>query len=548
MSGDVLVTRRSLVKGKSVDIQRSHGFFVYVRDRLVNQTDELFGLHALSHSTFNFFRADLNADDLHSEITAPREGLELGKKRELISGILLALFYEARDRKNAKEDEIDESEKRKREHERQYVPVRLVDQPIADTVAMFSSDDTGTDADEGWFFLDSNVDGDLESIIEKIYEGGPRKYRYTYDRLGKTERLVKLDPSNAEFTLNDDHEVIVAYSDDPRARLLLEDLVAAEVLLEVYLREAGIEPYVIGEVLERRDTLMRSLARDQVFSIDAIARSIEDSSDDEYDLEIALVAAARTFGFNAKHIGGKGEPDGVARFNDYKSGERKITLEAKSSSATPTLGTLDFAGLAEHVKRYDAQGCLLLAPKYPGEEGKGGPAGQTEGTSAVEERAAINNISCWVIEDLVAVIRATESHQISAAQVLNIVVSKYTPKDVRKAVADLLTSENMQEYYREIVITLRALDAPDKLKRNNRTVQHIAGILSVNSDIENVTDERVRVALTQMSNASKGMIRINRDSIIFSGDIEEFERRVANLTGEPGVPRKLGSFRDESIK
>ena len=534
LSGTVLVTERSLIKGKSADIGRSHGFFVYVRDRLLNQTDELFGLHALSHATFNFFRADISADDLHSEVTAPRESLELGKKRDTVCNVLLALFSEARQRKRTYEEQIDDKEKEKREHVRQFVPVRLVDRPIADTLTLLQGDSTGTDADESSFFFKINNASDMEKIANTLYTQAPRRYRYRYDRLGKTERLAKLDPEKAEFTLNEDHEFILAYSDSPRSRHLLEDIVASEVLLEVYLREAGINPYIIGEVLERRDLLMRSLAQDRVFSLEAIAQLLVDSRDDEHDLEVALVAAVRALGFNAKHMGQSGEPDGVARFNDYKSGETKITLEAKSSRNTPTLATLDFAGLSEHINRNNAQGCLLVAPDYPGEK-------TNKDDTAVEFRAKSDKVSCWTIDDLSHLVRVAEKLQITATQVLEIVLNKFTPKDVSAAVQNLLQSDDIQNYFRKIITILKNFSKPGILPNTVRTVQHISAMLAQEHD--GISDEIVRNALVQISGSSQGMLRLSKNSIIFSGEIEELERRVSNLTGQSGEPRKLGSFR-----
>ena len=408
---------------------------------------------------------------------------------------------------------------------------------------MGTNDEVGTDADEGWFFLRNIAQGTRNEVAEDLYVRRGRQYRFTYDRLGKTERVVKLDPQKAEFTLNEDHEVILAYSDDPRARQLLEDLVAAEVLLEVYLREVGVSPYVIGEVLERRDLLMRSLAQDRVFSLESIAQALLDARDDQYNLEIAVVAASRALGFNAKHISGSGQPDGLARFNDYGEGERKITLESKSSRGIPELSSIDFSGLQEHKVRHRAHGCLLVAPGYPGEASRRN-SNRQQRDSAVEARAVEGKISCWTIKDLAAVVRATETHQITAAQILSIVFSKYRPRDVSVAVRGLVSVGSMRDYYREILNALRALSAPGKLEKTIRTVQHISAILSLNSELDGVTDDNVRGALVQMSSTSRGMVRMVDDRIIVSGDIEEFARRVANLTGESGNPRKLGNFRN----
>ena len=323
ITGEILLTERSLVVGKSVDIGRSHGFFVFVRERLVNQEDELFGLHALSHATFNYFRADVYADDLHSDITAPREGIEHGNRRKVISDLLLALFNEARQRQRSYHENLDAEEKRKKEHERNFVSRRLVDQPIANTLAISAPQKAGTEADEGWFFL-RDIDPSARSqVLEHLYTREKRNYKFTYSQLGKTERMVKLDTERETFMLNEDHELVLAHSDDPRARNLLEDLVTSEVMLEVYLREAGISPFVIGEVLERRDLLLRSFAQAGIYSLESLAQALLDAQDDQYDLEIAVVAATRALGFNAKHISGAGQPDGLARFNNYGDGEKK---------------------------------------------------------------------------------------------------------------------------------------------------------------------------------------------------------------------------------
>jgi hypothetical protein len=536
--GDVMVTERSLVTGKSADLTRSHGFFVKVRGRLVNQRDELFGLHALTHQTFNFFRADVEIDDLNSEVTAPREGLEQSEKRDAAANILLELFNEARSRQNEVARAKERSEKQKREHDRTYVSERLVEHPIADTLSVYGQSDIGSDADDSWFYQAPVEMEKLPGVIDQLYTKRTR-YNFEYLSFGKTERLVKFDPVSAKFSLNSDHELVVAYSDDARSRALLEDLATAEVLLEVYLREARLDPYVIGEILERRDLLLRSLSQDRVYSLEAIAQSLLDSSDDEHDLEIALVAAARALGFNAKHISKAGEPDGIARFTDYKLGESKITLEAKSSENVPQLGSLDFAGLEEHVRRHQAHGCLLVAPKYPGEKGPKKKEGE-QLHSAVDSRAVDGKISCWTIDDLAAVVRSAESRHLNASDVLEIVKSKFKPIDVHAAVQDLLTRNNVQATYRDVLRILRKLG--DRLPNSGRTVQHVSGALALEGS--DLGDAQIKSALIEMSNASRGMLRMVEDTIVFQGDLDEFERRISGLTGLPGTPRRAGTFRE----
>ena len=146
--------------------------------------------------------------------------------------------------------------------------------------------------------------------------------------------------------------MVKAYADDPGAQRLVQDIVTSEALLEVYMREAGIRPSVIGEVLERRDLLLRGLADAHMFSLAALSAYIRDSVSSKTDLEIAVVAGARALGFVAKHIGGSGQPDGVARFTDFPRGEQRIILEAKSSIETPSAKDIDFAAIQNHKKQY----------------------------------------------------------------------------------------------------------------------------------------------------------------------------------------------------
>jgi len=100
--------------------------------------------------------------------------------------------------------------------------------------------------------------------------------------------------------LNIDHPFVAAHSDDPRAKLLLEDMATSEVLLEVELRLFSVAPQIIGEVLQRRDELLRALALDHPYSLAVVSRSLLDAATDKFDLEIALVAAARALGIRQR--------------------------------------------------------------------------------------------------------------------------------------------------------------------------------------------------------------------------------------------------------
>ena len=538
--GTVLVSSQSLHKGKSSDLGRSHGFFVRARERLINEEDPLFGLFPLSYRTFNRFRADVTADDLDSVVTAPREGIAESSLRDKFIPLLAELFYEARDRYQEHLRSQDEAAKRKRESERTYVPTRLIEHPIADVLSSAKLGPIqGAEADDSWFYLQFDDDFDSTQLARNLYSD-PRaiKYRYRYTQSGASGRLVKFDPKESTFYVNSDHDLVSAYYDDPRAQCLLEDLITAEAVLEVYLREHGVSPHVVGQILERRDSLLRGLANEHVFSVDLISRSLVSSVDDEHDLEVALVSASRALGFVATHISGAGEPDGIGRFRDYPDGEQTITLEAKSSGSTPTLAHLDFAGLKQHVCAHGANGCLLVAPRYPG-------AGSGE-DAAVAHRARADRISCWTVEQLAGLVAAVEIRQIDARDVLDIVLNHFSPDDVRIEVDKLLSEPSWehQSLYVAVLDALKSLEGrlPDRV----RLVSHVATEVSGKSEFGDVLERTIKDALRDLSAASQGTLLIKGDRLILNASLEEVERRVSSLTGSLGLPRRGSSFRHDS--
>ena len=309
-------------------------------------------------------------------------------------------------------------------------------------------------------------------------------------------------------------------------------------MLEVYMMESGIDPFVIGQVLGRRDTLLRSLAEDRVYSREAVAAMLRDNQDSDIQLELALIAAARSLGFQVKHIGGKGEPDGIARFLNSTMEETVITLEAKASQGTPSLSHLDFAGLKEHKDRdaIRAAGCLLVAPSYPA---------QDDPTSAVSMRAKADHISCWTVDQLASVVEAAERREITARQVADVVISSFAPGEVKVAVQKLLDGGiDMQSLYVGIMNVLSRMFSQKLQPGDQRKVSQVTAILAHDGQFPGINEGLVRRGIVNLISQSRGGMSLAGDDVIlFSTDFEEVARRVAPLTGELGGPRSLGTFR-----
>lgn len=533
--GSVLVTVRTLPGKKSDDLSRSNGFFIKVLGRLINQEEPFFGMTHLHYGTFNRFRADIEADDLDVIITAPREGVGLSDMRAKFEDFLVEVFQEARSRYVRYEEEQSSAEQRKKEQSRSFVSPALIEHPIAGALTQ-TPPQPGAEADSSWFYLDTSSITELQSLASRLYTSPRRRFQYEYVGLGSTARFIRFDPENAKFFLNSDHPFVAAHNDDPRAKLLLEDIATCEVLLEVELRLFAVAPQVIGEVLERRDELLRAVALDHPYSLSAVSKALRDAANDEHDLEIALVAAARALGFVAKHISGAGEPDGLARFVEYPEKATLITLEAKSSQEVPSLSAIDFAGLREHATAKVAQGCLLLSPAYPGE---------SKEDSAAANRARELRISCWTIDQLARVVESAEARHINAKQVLEVVLTTFAPTDVRNSIESLFSAPpwGHDVLGGAILKALRSLAG--KLPDAPRNIDQIASVLANDGAFAGIKREDVRKAVSSLAAASKGGLVLDGDTLVVLTSYEDLERRIGSLAGSAGQPVRLSKLRDD---
>ena len=532
ITGAVIVTEKALA-GKSDDLLRSNGYFVRVLGRLINQDQPFFGMTPLHHGTLSRFRADIEADELDKIITAPREGIENSPARDLFEKLLVEIFQEARQRYEKYLDELAAKEQRKKEHSRSFISAQLIEYPIAGAL-LESKANQGAEPDNSWFYF--NIDGNAKptDIAAKLYSQQRTKFTFQYSAGGKQSRLVKFNPADATFIVNSDHEFVAAHSDDSRAQIILEDFLIAEALLEVHLRINKVIPSIIGEVLQERDRLLRSLANDHPYSPASISKALRDSAEDEYDLELAVVAAARALGFVAKHISGDSEPDGIARFVDYPHSEQKITLEAKSSKNVPSLSHLDFAGLREHVINHKAHGCLLIAPDYPGKS--------KDEDSAASKRASDLRISCWTIEQFARVVEAAESRHITAKQVLTIVLESFAPGDVTEAVERLFKSPAWDQPSLSAAIIQALESMQNRLRDSKRTVDMISSEVSREAKFNEISRDDIRKAVSTMQSLSQGGMFVDGDDINLLVSLEELKRRMGSALTKTGMPLRMSKL------
>jgi Histidine kinase-, DNA gyrase B-, and HSP90-like ATPase len=462
VTGYAEVYESALTEGKSAEIGRSHGFFVYVRGRLVNIEDELFGMAALRHGTFARFRMVVHIDRLDVELRSSREAVREGTLIEIARNILHAVFNYARkwlEERDAKE--------------------------APGTKA------TGRIADSPWSLTRRPLLGLLNAALDGKVT--PRHLAYP-THLGKSarERLLQelnaraetdeglvlstdlvdlsqhdgfavLDMEMGTLQINGLHPFVAAHREEyERGRETLSLLAMAEVLTEAHLYEVGVVPATIAEIMQRRDELLRYFARSMKRTAYMVAQALEDAVTDQDRLEEELVAAFDSMGFSAVRIGGKGKPDGKAEaslgaVSDGTARRYAISLEAKSKEVPGnkvSARTVNVSNVALHREEYACDHAIVVGPDFP--TGQGDESSLVKQVRANEAQTG-KTITVVRTVDLARLVRLVPVKGIGLNRLREFFTSCISTQDARTWIDHLQAEKPPQPPYGAILATIWAL-------------------------------------------------------------------------------------------
>lgn len=368
-----------LTQGKSSDTSRSHGFFVYVRERLINIEDEYFGIdsNSLRHGTFSRFRAVVYIDSLDEELRSSREDVRQGPLFTEARNLLTGIFNNAS--KTLLDFEKEQNSGVRAINRIAYTPKSLTQTPLVNLIDRCLNEGY-TSRYINW---SKNVSKDQRaSFISELKtsassETGVISTVEQVETLSQSQGIVLFDPITRILQINLLHPFVAQFIDEYNTKaknVSLELFAISEILLEAYLLESGIKPSIVRDVLNERDELFRTLSSTTgKRTALTISQDLKDASTNKSRLEDELVAAFDSLGFEAVKISGKDNPDGVAEAflsstNDGKSKKYKITLEAKSKEkigAKVSAKSVGIAALVRHRKKYSADFSVVVGPDFP---------------------------------------------------------------------------------------------------------------------------------------------------------------------------------------
>ncbi len=464
---------KDLLTGKSDEVGRSYGFFVYVFGRLLNVIDGHFGISPdeLRHGTFGRFRLVVHVDGLDEELRSNREAISEGPLLATTQNVLRSVFNAVRPtiEKYDKEEEPGAKLARKLSAS----PASLSRSPIV-SLARAVAEGKGKSR-----YL---IVPDFRSVAERNTYLGTLEQRaaeadkfvsgLTIDYEGSPAGgIARYDTTTGYLRINAWHPFVAAFHDEfasKGAGQPLELLAMAEVLTEAHLHAIGVKQGQVDDFLTLRDQLLRNLANESGRkSAFAVALDLQNARNDPNVLEEKVCSALRSLGFEVILIGGPGKPDGVA--TAYLSADDKgrprqytVSLEAKSKKTDKGKVAAHTVGISAITRQRDAYKCqhaLVVGRDFPTSRGATSALAKEIADDRVktEKIGEPKTITLITIDDLAELVKLRPIKQIGLLKLRDLFLNCQSPEESAAWIQDVKKLKIKKTPYRAIIETIEYL-------------------------------------------------------------------------------------------
>lgn len=529
---------KDLLTGKSDEIGRSYGFFVYVYGRLLNVDDGHFGISPdeLRHGTFGRFRLVVHIDRLDEGLRSNREAIGGGPLLDTAQDVLRAIFNAVRP--TIETHDKDEVPGARLARMLAASPASLSRRPIVDlsrAVATGRStsrylivpEHESAEEQEAFFVdLEKRAADEAERFISGVnidFEGSSR------------DGIARFDTLSGVLRLNGWHPFVATFHDEFTSKRLgqpLELLAMAEVLTEAHLHVVGVNASKIEDFLSARDQLLRNLTNESGRqSALSLANALSEARNSPDSLEKAVCDAFQSLGFDVTPLGKKGEPDGVAAAH-LPANERgtprnyRVSLEAKSkekSDATVSAKDVGIAAVAQHRDKRECDHAIVIGPAFPTSGGDTSALGEQIRADREQSRAAgaAKTITLITVDDLARLVRLRPVKQIGLQKQRELFQDCSLPDESAAWVEAIRQTTVERPPYRKIVETIEALQKKFKKSSVNYSALRVE-LSHMTPAVEYETDE----ALFELC---RGMAQMAPGAMFASPSAVELDQSAENV-------------------
>ena len=290
---------------------------------------------------------------------------------------------------------------------------------------------------------------------------------------------------------------------------------------------AGTEPSKIERVLDDRDQLLRSLARESGHrSPFSVANDLRNASDPE-ELEECVCNAFQSLGFDVTRLGKKGKPDGVATAVLAAGDNRepqiyKVSLEAKSKqrkTAKVSARGVGAGTIARHGREHKCDHAAVVGPAFP--TSKGDSALEKEIRSAARGNAEEKPITITLItqKDLADLTELRPFKRVGLREIRELFAENTLPEESARWIRTVETRRVEIPQFKRIVETMNALAR--KFPREPVKYASLRTKLSeLEPPIEYSTDGELEDVCKAMMEMSQGAVWADDDKVVLDQSAE----------------------------
>lgn len=375
--GSIRVSNTTLNDGKAAKVDRMYGFFIYVRDRLINIEDDKLFLKYPSFATFYRSQIIIHCDGLDDVLLADRERFSESEGVEEFK-LLQAACYEV-----ANKIWTDETKKNDEKVEfKNRLPIHRTEL-FADPISFLWSKKI-SQSKEAFKTLKFDL---ADPVIERT-------------DLGENGVISELNFESDELKLmvNDNHpffkkQLNIAGNTKVAKEVVreIENMIVMESLFEGYLYFLELDEQRTNSILNWRQNMYQQLA---IGSNKNITGAIEELRHTSYkggrSFEIAVSNILKMIGFKSDVVGNAGNPDVVAKALIGQD-SYILTFEPKGSiHGLPNTKSAVAAG-PSHAKKVGAEHAVIIAREFSGFDKKDFPAVLEECNSINRNNEALRN-------------------------------------------------------------------------------------------------------------------------------------------------------------
>ncbi len=545
-----------LLTGKSDEIGRSNGFFVYVYGRLLNVVDGHFGISPdeLRHGTFGRFRLVTFMDGLDDALRSNREAISEGPLLATAQDVLRAIFNAVRPTL----EQHDEAERPGARLARKLAasPRSLSREPIVELARLVVE---GKGNSRYLIVPKYRASAERSAFLADLERRAAEADEFitglSVDYSGSSaDGIVQYDTLTGNLRINAWHPFVATFHDEFTNKSIgqpLELFAMAEVLAEAHLYAIGVTPALIEDFLSMRDQLLRNLANESGRpSAFAVALALSEARNNPVALEDKLCAAFRSLGFEVTPIGGNGKPDGVA--TAYLSADElgkprqyAVSLEAKSKETDVgkvAAGSVKVSAIIRQRDDYKCQHAVVVGPAFPTSQGdKSALAKEIDDDRSKTARLGEpKTITLITIDDLAKLVRLRPVKQIGLRQLRELFEKCRLPDESARWIEAIEAKKVKKPPYRRIVSSIETLQK----KYRRASVKYAALRIELSHlapPIEYETDEA-------LINLCRGMAQMAPEAMFANYDTVELNQSAENVMAAIDAATKDASFASSDLR